>query len=106
MAKQPRTDWEEVPDTCSNARIIEHEDVRNARVIHLTKAFIRGSDVSGTFWLAPDAEMKTYAGRQRIEVQCLWFGRKPPTTWMHITVLGGVRYQDNFTGAVVWDIGR
>jgi hypothetical protein len=106
MAKTPRTDWHEIPPTCSNARIIEHQKVRHARVVHLSKAFIRRSEVSGTFLLAPGAEMKTYAGRQRIEVQCLWFGRKPPTTWMHITVLSSPKYQDNFTGEVVWDIGR
>jgi hypothetical protein len=106
MAKQPRTDWDNIPHQTPNARIVDYKDVKNARVIHLTKATIRNCEVSGTFLLAAGAEMKTYAGRQRIEVQCLWFGRKPYTTWMHITVLGGVRHQDNYFGKVVWDIGR
>lgn len=106
MAKQPRTDWDNIPHKTPNARIVEHKDIKNARVIHITEATIRNCEVSGTFLLAPGAEMKSYAGRQRIEVQCLWFGRKPHTTWMHITVLGSVRYENNFTGEVIWDIGR
>lgn len=107
MATKPQTDWDGIPHTHRNARVLEDDyAVRNARVIHLSKASIRCTKVSGTFLLAPDAEMKTYAGKQRIEVQCLWFGRKPPTSWMHITVLSSPRYEDNYSGTVVWNIGR
>ena len=107
MATKPRTDWDDIPNTHRNAQILEDDyPVRNARVIHLSRASIRCTEVSGTFLLAPDAGMQTYAGKQRIEVQCLWFGRKPPTSWMHITVLSSPQYEDNYTGKVVWNIGR
>jgi hypothetical protein len=104
MTKRYSTDWTGVPMTATTATPRKLLPVRNARVVHLTKAFIRGSVVSGTFKVAEGAEVKTYAGKRRIEVECLWFGCKPPTTWMNITILCNPRFEENYSGDVVWDI--
>ena len=61
----PNTDWTGIPHTCSTAEP-RHKAVSNAKVVTLSKAFIRGSEVSGTFVLADGAVVRTYAGRQRI----------------------------------------
>jgi hypothetical protein len=92
--------------TCPYATVRESKQVSNASVVKLSKAFIRGSEVSGAFLLADGAEVRSYAGRQRIEVQCLWFGKKPKTTWMNITLLCAPKFDLNYTGLVAWDIRK
>ncbi len=100
----PNTDWTGVPMTSKTAKPTKPVPVKNARVVYLKKAFIRGSEVSGTFLLADNAEVKSYAGRRRIEVQCLWFNRKPKTTWMNLTLLSEPVFKNNFNGEVVGNI--
>ena len=104
MAKY-NTDWSEIPDTCTTATVQKTQRVNGARVVHLAKAGIRRSEVSGTFKLAEGAEVKTLWGQRRIMVECLWFGRKPKTTWMHLAVLSTPRFENDYSGEVVSDIG-
>jgi len=104
MAKRISTEWTGIPTKSKTASVKDHAPVRNVRVVHLSKATIRNSQVSGVFKVAEGAEVKTYAGKRRIEVECLWFGRKPPTTWMNITILCTPRFDENYSGNVAWDI--
>ena len=106
MATIYNTDWTGVPMLSTTATTKEHVHVRNTRVVFFKKATIRNAVVSGYFKLAEDAEIKSYADKRRIEVECLWFGRKPPTTWMNITMLSKPEFIDNYTGDVVWDIRK
>lgn len=101
----PNSDWTGIPMTSKTATPKKAMPVKDARVVYLKKASIRGSEVGGTFLLAEGAEVQTYAGRRRIEVQCLWFNRKPKTTWMHLTLLSEPMFKNNFTGEVVSNIG-
>lgn len=105
MPTEVSTDWGRVPMTCDAARVIEHKSVNNARVVHLSQGSIRCADVSGAFLLAEGSALETFASKTRIEVQCLWFGKKPPTTWMHITVIGAATFEDSYSGEVAWNIG-
>lgn len=104
MAKYS-TNWSGVPGTCETASIQKTEMVKNSRVIHLAKAGIRGAEVSGTFKLAEGAEVKTLWGQRRVLVECLWFGCKPKTTWMHLSILSTPKIEPNYSGEVVADIG-
>jgi hypothetical protein len=104
MATTYNTDWTSIPLLSKTASPKKHISVRNALVVFFKKATIRNAVVSGYFKLAEGADVKTYAGKQRIEVECLWFGRKPRTTWMNITLLSKPEFNDNYTGEVVWDI--
>ena len=104
MATTYNTDWTGVPMLSKKASPKTPLNVRDARVVYLKKATIRKAVVSGYFKLAEGAEVKPYAGKQRIEVECLWFGRKPPSTWMNITLLSKPEFNDHYTGEVVWDI--
>jgi len=107
MPTKPSTDWTGVPTTYPAAAVTEPKSVSNASVVKLSKAFIRGSEITnGVFLLADGAEVKSYAGRQRIEVQCLWFGKKPKATWMNITRLSAPKFDLNYTGPVAWDIRK
>jgi hypothetical protein len=107
MPTKPSTDWTGVPMTYPYATVREPKQVSNASVVRLSKAFIRGSEITnGVFLLADGAEVRSYAGRQRIEVQCLWFGKKPKTTWMNITLLCAPKFDSSYSGEVAWDIRK
>jgi hypothetical protein len=51
------------------------------------------------------AFLRPYTGEWRLMVECLWFGRKPKTTWMHLAVLSTPKFENNYSGEVVSDIG-
>jgi len=100
------TNWEGVPNLCKDASVKEQTDVKNARVVYLAKASIRNATVSGYFKVAEDAEVKTYAGKRRIEVECLWFGCKPPTSWMNLAILSTPKFEDGYSKKVNWNIAK
>jgi hypothetical protein len=106
MPTEPKTDWTDVPDLDEHAVVIGHKHVRDANVVHLLNASIRSSVVSGIFLVDGDPEIFMWRGKPRILVQCLWYGRKPPTTWMHITCGTEPRFESNYNGPVIWNIGR
>lgn len=100
------TNWDQTPDVCKTVKIVKPKSVCNARVVYLAKAFIRGSTVSGHFKLAQGAMVKPYGSKRRIEVECLWFGCKPPSTWMNITILSHPIFKDRYSGEVAWNITK
>lgn len=108
MQEPYNTDWTDVPNLDKLAEPVVLRAVSNATVIHVAHASIRNAEVRNvTFELASDGEAYgTYAGIPRAEVKCLWYGRKPSTTWMNITLLGPHREERGYSGEVVWDFGR
>jgi hypothetical protein len=46
-----------------------------------------------------------FHGKPSVEVRCLWYGRKPSTTWMHLTLRGGWKVITDYSGKVVRNIG-
>ena len=79
-----------------------------ARCVFVTKGSIRGAVVSGYFQVADVLNPNsTRAGRQRIQVVCHWYGKKPKTTWMNLTVSkSGCEDMKNYSGDVICNIGR
>lgn len=108
MATAYNTDWSGIPMTDASAEPVCLQAVSDAVVIHITRASIRDAIVENvTFELANlKNAYGSYAGKPRAEVRCLWYGRKPPTSWMHLTLLGPHTEERNYTGEVVWDFGR
>ena len=102
------TNWDGVRTLDKLAGEIKTRQVRNVRAVRVTQGSIRNAQVSGVFELATDAvdPFTTYAGRRRVEVKCLWYQRKPPFTWMHLTITGTCEILPNYTGPVVDNIGR
>lgn len=108
MQDEPNTQWDNsVPDTHRAAKPTAWRTVNDSVVIHVTKATIRSSHVEDAWFELhePDKAFGAYAGKPRAEVKCLWFGRKPPSSWMHITLLGPHEEVRGYTGEVVADIG-
>lgn len=108
MQDEPNTQWDDsVPDTSRAAKPTAWRAVTDCVVIHVTKATIRSTQIEDAWFELHESDKAfgTYAGRPRAEVKCLWFGRKPPTSWMHITLLGPHEVVRDYTGEVVADIG-
>ena len=102
------TNWDGIKTLDRLAGPVSSRQVSSVRAVRVTQGSIRNAQVSGVFELATDAidQFKTFAGRRRVEVKCLWYGRKPPTTWMHLTIIGTCEVLTNYSGSVVSDIGR
>ena len=108
MREPYNTDWSDVPHTDKRAHPIEEEQVKKALAIYVTKACIRSAIVEKRYFeIADVAEpYSTFSGKQRVEVRCLWYKRKPKVTWMHLTLLGKHHEEEDYTGSVVRNIGR
>lgn len=102
-----RNDWADVPHTNEHAMPVEFEDVQNMDVVHVDKITIREAVVENhCFEIANTSTVgDLYQGKPRVEVRCLWYGRKPITTWMHLTLLGTCKVFTGYTGTVVRNIG-
>ena len=106
MQDDIQTNWDHIPMTCEDAKPVAWRSVTDSVVIHVTKATIRNATIEDAWFELhePEKALGSYAGHTRAEVKCLWFGRKPPTTWMHITLLGPHEEVRNYSGDVIADI--
>ena len=106
MVVTKNTNWENTPNINAKAAINEIRKVKGKLVIEVTKAHIREAKVSGIFEIA-DTEMpfRIKKGELTVEVICLWHGKKPKTTWTHLTL--GKKYEliPSHTGGVTANIG-
>lgn len=107
MAVKNNEHWKGAPNANSKAVISKLRKVKGKLVIEVTKAQIRNAVISGIFELA-DTEMpfRLKKGELTVEVICLWHGKKPKTTWTHLTL--GKKYEliPDYSGEVVADIGK
>jgi len=105
MATNKNEHWKGAPNTNSKAVISKLRKIKGKLAIEVTKAQIRNAQVSGVFELA-NSEMpfRIKKGELTVEVVCLWHGKKPKTTWTHLTL--GKKYEliPSHTGEVVANI--
>lgn len=109
MLKKYNTDWTGIRRTDPKATVIEWEAATpGARHIYVPKATIRLAVIEGgVFRLDDVAEpISILRDKECAVVQCLWYGRKPLMTWMHLTLLSGYEERKNYRGDVVTNIGR
>ena len=108
---KPNTDWTGIPHTDAKADVTNYESVKNVTVIWISKASIRNAQLDDRSFELVDAASKPQMRwrKERIEVKCFWYGRKPSTSWMHIAIDGEYeitkKYSDEVV-EVVYDIGR
>lgn len=98
------TDWTGIRMT--DRKATPHcSKVANAHVVFVASGSIRNARfVNAHFVVAGLALRHTKKqGKPRIEVQCLWHGRKPSKTWMHIAYEAKPVEKTNYSGEVVSD---
>lgn len=107
MSNRYNTNWDGVRVTDSSAApVLKH--VEGARVVFIKEGSIRGAEFKNARFLLPDGQFKSsqYGTKQRVEVQCLWYGRKPPSSWMNVTCRTKPIEEKDFTGQVIFDFNR
>ena len=107
MAVKNNEHWKGAPNASSKAVISKLRKVKGKLAIEVTKAQIRNAVISGMFELAnTEMPFRLKKGELTVEVICLWHGKKPKTTWTHLTL--GKKYElvAGYTGEVVANIGN
>jgi hypothetical protein len=105
-----RKDWTKTPFTDSRAKPIDWLLAPTGRsVVRVREATIRNATIRNEcFLLVEDYKIQQRSnGTERLEVECYWFGKRPKTTWMNITVQPGeyeIRASDGTD--IVVDIGK
>jgi hypothetical protein len=107
MTTEDILDWTGIANTDAKAEPIAYSEVPAGRlVVKVTDAEIRDAVVSGYFLVVQKDNPRSYKeGNWRIEVECLWYGKKPKTSWMHLTVNNGFEFLNNYEGEVISNIG-
>lgn len=110
MLKKYNTDWTGIRLTDPKATVIEWGPATpGARCIYVPKATIRLAVIEGGVFQLDDKieePIRMLRGKRCAVVRCLWYGRKPLVTWMHLTLLSGYEKRNNYRGDVVTNIGR
>lgn len=103
-----QTAWEGVPMTDAAAIPKCVRAVSNVPAIKIQKGAIRNAQFENCIFelVSENDTPKMRWGMKRILVKCLWFGKKPPTTWMHVGIIGEFDIIQNYTGDVVEGFGR
>ena len=103
-AKRWNTDWSGVPVTDRKATP-RHTKVANAHVVYVASGSIRMATFKDAHFVVagPVLRWTKKQGKSRVEVQCLWHGRKPPKTWMHVAYDVVPVEKRDYSGEVVSD---
>lgn len=107
MVIKKSTHWEGAPNTNKKASISDIRKVKGKLAIEATNAHIRNAMVTGIFEVADVAmPFRIKRGELTVEVICLWHGKKPKTTWTHLTL--GKKYDliPDYSGEVVANISK
>lgn len=104
------TDWDSIPHTDPNAKPTEWKPAPTGRsVVRVREATIRNATIRNEcFLLVENYKVQQRSnGTERLEVECYWFGKRPKTTWMNITVQpSDYEIQASDGTHVVSDIGK
>ena len=101
------SNWNTKYNTNTEATVSAYRKVKNVTAIEIINGFYRGSEINGIFEVANTEDpVKEKNGKLKVEVMCGWFGMKPRTTWIHITLSGKWELLKNYTGDVSLNISN
>lgn len=105
MNSDINTNWDDIPHTDANAKVVSHRRAVDTLAIRVKSASIRNAEVSDVFELADIPQpFSVFNGVLRAEVKCLWNKRKPPSSWTHLQLLDSWEIIRNFSGDVADNI--
>jgi hypothetical protein len=107
MAIEINTNWDGIRNTNPKASVIRTRKVLDTLAIRVESAELRLATVSNVFELADIPQpFSLVDGELKVEVKCLWYDRKPPTTWSHLTLGKKWELIRNYSGDVADNIGE
>lgn len=101
--------WNDCPKTCTLAKPKQTKQVKNVDVIEVHNAYYRGAEFSGVFEITPNTFPNLIEGKQRIEVNCCWFGHRLKTRGIKMLVdntNGNAVIKRNYNGTVVCNLAK
>ncbi len=103
-AKTWNTDWTGIKVVDRKARP-RFASVSDAHVVYVERGSIRGAEFAYAHFVVAGAALKhsRHGAKTRVEVQCLWHGRKPKVTWMNVTCGTPPVEKVGYTGEVITD---
>jgi hypothetical protein len=105
MFPAPNTNFGEVRSLDTAAQPSLTIPMKGVFAIEIIGGTIRSAKVSSVFKVAKiDKPFSVRSGRLRVCVECLWKGRKPRTTWMHITLGRAWKLKHTYDGEICVDI--
>jgi len=97
--------WNDVPHTGPKAKVVEHRRAVDVMAVRVENANIRLASISDWFEVADAANpFRIVDGKLTVEVKCHWYGLKPPTEWMHLTITNKYQFVRRFSGEVAENI--
>jgi hypothetical protein len=101
------SNWDSASHTNSKAEIIAHTKFNGKLAIEVKNAYIRKAKISGIFQIAEvDNPFTVKNGVLRVEVECMWEGKKPKSSWMHLIIKNKYKILLNHKGSVVSNVGK
>jgi hypothetical protein len=105
MFPAANTNFSEVKSLDPKAKPSLLMPMKEVFAVEIVKGTIRDAKVSGVFKIAGvEKPFSVRGGRLRVCVECLWKGRKPRTTWMHITLGRVWKIHHSYDGEICVDI--
>jgi hypothetical protein len=105
MFPAPNTNFGEVRSLDRKAKPGEPILMKGVFAVEIINGTIRDPKVSSVFKIAEvEKPFSVRSGRLRVCVECLWKGRKPRTTWMHITLGRVWKIHHSYDGKICVDI--
>jgi len=106
MSKK-KSHWSGATNTNPKAIILDYKKFDGELAIEVKNASIRQAKVSGVFQIANTENPFTLVkGELKVEVVCFWDGKKPKTTWTHLSIKNKYKLLTCHEGQVVSNIGR
>jgi len=106
MTTEISTNWDGIRNTNPNATVNRTRKALDTLAIRVESAGLRMATVSDVFEVADIPQpFSLVNGELKVEVKCLWYDRKPPTSWAHLTLIGNWELIRNFSGEVADNIG-
>lgn len=102
--KEWNSDWTGIPVLDPRAKPV-FGFVTGAHVVFIARGSIRNAHFTGARFIVagPKLHRTQRQKKPRVEVQCPWKGRKPPTTWMFVAYDTPPEEKFGYTGEVTTD---
>ena len=99
-------DWVNITHNDTKATVISHRKIVDTLAIRIISGSIRDAVVCDeVFEIADNPQpFGIHNDVLRAEVKCFWYARRPPSSWMHIKLLGDWELIHNYSGEVADNI--
>lgn len=105
MTIEINTNWDNIPHTNAKATVVGYRKVLDTLAIRVESAGLRMASLNDVFEVADTPQTFSMVdGKLKVEVKCLWYDRKRPTTWAHLTLGSQWELVRNYSGVVADNI--